>query len=334
MSKTIFGAALVMMLLFSSVAFAEGAMSVQMKRTNPGIAGEKSAELIFDIVNTDMTHQIEGFILCRSPDDAVVSSSLGAASGSGAQYISPKFVIDEGPSQKAISLTLDADSPGDKRASCQVKYIPYKETLGDSTTNTEPVTYTGDVGTTESVISGYKVTLLSYVEAIEAQEATDETDAVEAELAKVTIDVDGTDEEIEVGSSETIGALTITVSDASATAATVDITGTKTVTVPGTSVKQFLKMNGEYIGKDTLTDNAYRELRLDKTLPFVAKGQTPGDCPDGKTTCSTSDLTTISAGGALSEVGNLPLIIVVLALLVIVVVYLVGKSSGKTTIVS
>ncbi|HLE82460.1 MAG TPA: hypothetical protein VJA25_14505, partial [Dehalococcoidia bacterium] len=108
------------------VSTAAAQLSVQLKRTNPGIAKEKNAELIFDIVNTDVTHLIEGFLLCRSPDDAVVSSTYGVGAGSGAQYISPKFQMDEGPSQEAMTITLDADTPGDKRTGCVVKYIPYK----------------------------------------------------------------------------------------------------------------------------------------------------------------------------------------------------------------
>ncbi|MBD3248520.1 hypothetical protein GF336_00560, partial [Candidatus Woesearchaeota archaeon] len=90
-----------MALVLASNVYAEG-LSLQLKRTNPGIAGEKSAEIIFDVVNTDMTHELEGFIWCRSPDDVAISSTMGAASGSGAQYVSQKFFMDEGPSQKAI----------------------------------------------------------------------------------------------------------------------------------------------------------------------------------------------------------------------------------------
>ena len=77
----------VLALLLISQAYAEG-LSLQLKRTNPGIAGKKAAEIIFDAVNTDMTHKIEGFIWCRSPDDVFVSSTMGAASGSGAQCVS------------------------------------------------------------------------------------------------------------------------------------------------------------------------------------------------------------------------------------------------------
>ena len=79
----------VMALLLASQVYAEG-LSLQLKRTNPGIASKKSAEIIFDVVNTDMTHKIEGFIWCRSPDDVTISSTMGAASGSGAQYVSQR----------------------------------------------------------------------------------------------------------------------------------------------------------------------------------------------------------------------------------------------------
>jgi len=78
----------------------------------------------------DMSHRMDGFILCRSPDNAVVSSSLSAGSGSGAQYISPRFTMDVGPSQRALSITLDSDSVGDVRSGCLIKYMPFKEVDG------------------------------------------------------------------------------------------------------------------------------------------------------------------------------------------------------------
>src|SRR3990172_7315373 len=106
-------AALMLAILAQNVA-ADG-LSVQLKRTNPGIASVKSAELIFDLVNTDFGYQAEGFLLCRSPDDVTISSALGAGAGSGAQYISPKFEINKGPSQKYMSLVIDSDVEGDMR---------------------------------------------------------------------------------------------------------------------------------------------------------------------------------------------------------------------------
>lgn len=125
MKKTVWILAIVSLLVLSAVS---AQLSVQLKRTNPGIAGVKNAELIFDVVNTDFTHEIEGFLWCQSPDDAVVSSSYGAGSGSGAQYVSPKFMMDVGPSQEAMTLEVNADNPGDKDAGCSIKYIPFRMT--------------------------------------------------------------------------------------------------------------------------------------------------------------------------------------------------------------
>jgi len=102
-------------------------VSIQLKRTSPGIAGKEAAEIIFDVVNTDMTHKLEGFLLCRSPDDVTTSSSLGTGEGSGAQYVSPLFTLGEGPSQTAISLVLDSDWPGKKTISCSIKYIQFTD---------------------------------------------------------------------------------------------------------------------------------------------------------------------------------------------------------------
>jgi len=111
--------------LFLMPVLAEGDVSLQFKSSTPGIAGEKSAEIIFDVVNTDLTHKIEGFLWCQTPDNTVVSSSLGAGAGSGAQYISPIITMNEGPSQKSITLTLDTAYEGTYDAKCYIKYIPY-----------------------------------------------------------------------------------------------------------------------------------------------------------------------------------------------------------------
>lgn len=131
------GTSIAILTTFLVIAFAGSAyadVSVQLKRTNDGVVGEKNAEIIFDVVNTGMDTKIEGFLLCRSPDDALVSSSLGAGAGSGAQYISPKFYINEGPSQKAMSLYLEGTSAGSKRTSCTIKYLSYKEVTDDANT--------------------------------------------------------------------------------------------------------------------------------------------------------------------------------------------------------
>ena len=118
---------------------AEGDISMQLKSVTPGTAGAKSAEIIFDVVNTDQTLKIEGFLWCSTPDNTVVSSSLGAGSGA-AQYVSPKFTLDKGPSQKSIELTLDSSFAGTYDAKCHIKYIPFKATVtgtGNETVTTK-----------------------------------------------------------------------------------------------------------------------------------------------------------------------------------------------------
>ncbi len=217
--KGLFAFLVVSLLLAGSVYAA--VPSVQIKRTNPGIANTKSAEIIFDLVNTDMTHQMEGFIFCRSPDDAVVSSTLGAGSGSGAQYVSPKFTIGVGPDQEYMTLTLDADTAGDKRTGCIIKYIPFKE------------------------------------------EITPETAA----------ELDEEGNEI-------------------------------TAAVPAVTKRLFQKMNGEYI--ESATDNDYREIRLDKSVPFSA-----APAPEGE--------------GIQAFVEDNP-VWIVLILLALGVAYVMGKS--------
>lgn len=121
-------------LMFASMflvpILAEGDVSLQFKSSTPGIAGQTSAEIIFDVVNTDLTNYLQGFLWCQTPDNTVVSSSLGAGTGSGAQYVSPIMTMNPGPSQKSITLTLDTAAIGTYDAKCYIKYIPYTEING------------------------------------------------------------------------------------------------------------------------------------------------------------------------------------------------------------
>lgn len=178
-------------------------LSVQLKRTNPGIAGFKSGELIFDVVNMDLQHEIEGFLLCRSPDDVVISSTLGVGSGSGAQYVSPLFNMDKGPSQKAMSLVIDSEVVGDARTGCILKYIPYT---------------------------------IEVVKLIKVFDNTTNMTTTQEETRKV-----------------------------------------------------YSKMNGETM--EDVMDRDYRELRLDKSIPFVDApiGKEP-ICPDGQSSCKAEEV--------------------------------------------
>tara|TARA_Y100000310_G_C20696143_1_gene825903 strand:+ start:3666 stop:4640 length:975 start_codon:yes stop_codon:yes gene_type:complete len=320
--KTMFAFFVMAFMLVGTVSAA--GLSIQLKRTNPGIAGEKSAEIIFDVVNTEFTHKIEGFIWCRSPDDAVVSSTLGAGSGSGAQYVSEKFHMDTGPSQKAIALTLEADSTGDKRTGCTIKYAPYKEqaTAGEKTT--EDISYEGTIGAAETDVSGYKVKMVSFTAAVE--ETTDEETGeviTEAQAAKAKISVNEIPKEIEVGSSATISGLTVELVAAAEDSADVTIAGKLTSTSGGKVEVLYLKMNGVYAA--SLTDDQYREIRLDKTVPFVkAAANAEVECPEGKTSCKADEV--IVVGGT-----QIPVIWIVAIVVVVIlaVVFLLGKTSRK-----
>lgn len=321
--KAIFSFVLTAILLVSGVSAA--GLSIQLKRTNPGIAGEKSAELIFDVVNTDFNYKVEGFIWCRSPDDAVVSSTLGAGSGSGAQYVSPKFNMDTGPSQKAISLTLEADSPGDKMTGCTVKYAPYEETVTDAQSESKDISYDGTIGLTETDISGFKVKMVTYLPAIEAKFDSETNDTVEATPARAKISVNDIPKKIEVGDTATIGGLDIELVAVTEESADVRITGKITSTSEGMVKKEYIKMNGEVV--EALTDEQYREIRLDKTVPFVKAAEgAEVSCPEGKSTCKASevDITVQGYGGV-----PIWIYIVIGAVIILAVVYLLGKTSSK-----
>ena len=313
---------LVFALVLASFASAAGGLSMQLKRTNPGIAGEKSATLIFDVVNTDMEHKLQGFIWCMSPDDARVSSSYGGAStGSATQYVSPLFYMDKGPYQSSMTLTLDADSVGDKNAGCYFKYIPYseKEVVAGSTI-TEPFTKEAQIdATTGKDVEGFIITFKSFTAAVEAKEATETEEAVEAKAAMVKIDVDGTEKELELGKEDTVKDVKVKVTAADDKGATITVSGSKVVKPTGTTIKLYQKMNGEEV--TNVVDMDYREIRLDKTVPFVAKMSDP-QCPEGKTECKAGEV--VDVGGF-----KVPIvwIVVAVAVIILLVAYLLGRGS-------
>lgn len=310
---------LLALMLVGNVA-ADG-LSVQLKRTNPGIAGSKPAELIFDVVNTDLNHRIEGFIWCRSPDDSVVSSTLGASIGSGAQYVSDRFFMDTGPTQKAISLTIDSNSEGDKNAGCILKYIPYKETVIAGEPIVKKVDFKGTVGKTDTNVNGYKVKISDYKLSQEEVKEGDKT-VNKTTSQSVKVIVNDIPKEVQVGKEERINDLSVKLVSASQESADVEIHGEITTNTQGSVTKQYKKTNGEYVS--SVTDDNYRELRLDKIVPFVqAPKSVEVKCPEGKTSCSSNEVQIMNAG-----IFGIPVIwfVVILALVVLGVVYLFGRT--------
>ncbi|MDP2908664.1 MAG: hypothetical protein Q8N77_02560 [Nanoarchaeota archaeon] len=306
----------VIVLLVSSVTAAT--LSVQLKRTNPGIAGEKAATLIYDVVNMDTEHLVRGFIVCQSPDDVLVTSSYGAGTGTGAQYVSPFLTMDKGPYQSSMTLTVESDSVGDKQAGCIFKYIPYKEVAeGSAETVKEPVEATATVTSSGKDVSGFLISMTEYTAAVADDTAT--ADVNEAVPAKAKIKVNDEVKELEVGSKATIKGIEVTLSSASADGAEISVKGEKTVTISGETKQIYQKMNGEYITE--LKDMYYRELRMDKSVPFVADMSDP-TCPEGKETCKASEV--IDIGGM-----KIPTwaIIVGALLVILLIAYLLGKTS-------
>lgn len=304
--------------LFLAGTVAAGSLSLQLKRTNPGIAGKKSATLIFDVVNTDMDHKMQGFIWCMSPDDATVSSSYGAGTGTGAQYVSPLFTMDSGPYQSSMTLTVGADSVGDKNAGCTFKYIPYREKVAGATETTEE--FAEEVAIDKGMgkdVGGFIVTYKAYTAAVE--DDTETTDVDETAAATVEIDVEGASKVIEVGKEDTVGTLTVEVTSADDTKSNLKVSGTKIVAQAGETIKVYQKMNGAEV--TTITDMDYRELRLDKSIPFVADMSDP-QCPEGKPHCNASEV--VDIGGM-----KIPVWAIIVGVLVVIllVAYLLGKTS-------
>jgi len=252
--------------LTASTVMADG-LSLQLKRTNPGIIKERPAELIFDIVNTDMTHQIEGFIWCRSPDDVIISSAMGAGSGTGAQYVSPKFYMDEGPSQKALSLVIESEVIGDMRTGCIIKYAPFSEKEIKETKETqEEKTITEE----EIQIEGVSLRLVNQTNSTEKVLLVGE-DEIAVEI----------DKQLEIGDAK---ATIISVNEGS-----VVLLVESTIEEEAGAEKTYLKMNGKEVSE--LKDSEYREIRLDKTVPFIdAPKNAEVNCPEGQTHCESDEV--------------------------------------------
>ena len=305
--------------LMSSIALAD--VSVQVKRTNPGVAGKTAAQLIFDVVNTDITHKLEGFLWCNSPDDVVISSSEGAGAGK-AQYVSPKFIMDKGPSYKSMILTLESTTAGDKNGACTIKYIPFKEEAGKAETTTEDFSETATITTMGTDVKGHNVVLKTFTPAVEATAGSENTTATAAVPAKAELEIDGTVKTIEVGQSETVSGLKVTLNSATAENAEVLVEGkTTTTTEAGASVKSYQLMNADY--KASPEDSDYREIRLGKTVPFVEDMSKP-ECPEGKAECTAGEV--VDVGGM--KIKTLWIVIAV-AVIILVVVYLLGKTSRR-----
>ncbi len=303
--------------LMSSIALAD--VSVAVKRTNPGVAGKTAAQLIFDVVNTDVTLKLEGFLWCNSPDDVTISSSEGAGAGK-AQYVSPKFIMDKGPSYKSMILTLESTTAGDKNGACTIKYIPFKEVASKAETTTTPFTETATVTTMSGNVKGHNIVLKSFTAAVEATAGTDNATAVAAVPAKAELDIEGTVKTIEVSKFETVNGLKVTLNSATAENAEVLVEGTTTTTTEaGAAVKSYQMMNLEY--KTEPEDSDYREIRLGKTVPFVKDMSTP-ECPEGKTECNAAEV--VDVGGM--KIPTWAIIVGVL-LVVLIIAYLIGKSS-------
>ena len=77
---------------------------------------------------------MESFLLCRSPDDADVSSTWGDSSDSHAQYISDRLLFERGQ-KTSLVVSIWSSTGGDKRTGCVIKYIPFL--VEDATSSAE-----------------------------------------------------------------------------------------------------------------------------------------------------------------------------------------------------
>ncbi|MFH1591466.1 MAG: hypothetical protein ABIC95_06075 [archaeon] len=295
-----------LIILMSGVVSAQG-ISVQMKRTSPGISGNaKPSELIYDVVNLDVGHKLTGFILCRSPDFTTISSSLGVASGSGAQYLSSTFELDEGPSQRAISLTFESMTAGDKEANCLLKYVFFKEEEASKF-----ITVTDEeIVTRESKNLGGRIFTFEKATNFE----TNETEKIliidnkkYALIGQIEIKLDD---------------IQVVVDSVNEDSVNLKIKKTEEIN----EIKRFYrKLNGQYV--ETIDDSSYSVLRLDKSVPFVNAPKTADvSCPEAQTHCQSDEVEVSEFVGVnwYLRVG-----IGILAVVLILLIFILGRLSGR-----
>jgi hypothetical protein len=113
------------------------APNVITKRVTPGTINVQDGEIVFEISNEDPNHKLKGYLACDIPNDVIVTSSIGAATGEEAQYISPTFTVDPAPARESMSLRLSTQNEGSKYVRCSINYALFKEGKGYVTTDGE-----------------------------------------------------------------------------------------------------------------------------------------------------------------------------------------------------
>ncbi|MBS3163981.1 hypothetical protein J4439_00965 [Candidatus Woesearchaeota archaeon] len=101
--------------------------TVLVKRIADGVVSGPDAEIVFDIVNEDPNHKMEGFLACEIPSDVVVTTTRGASSGEQARYISEVFILDYAPMRRSMALSLSARTKGVRVVTCSLKYVLLSE---------------------------------------------------------------------------------------------------------------------------------------------------------------------------------------------------------------
>lgn len=106
------------------------APNVVTKRVTAGTINVQDGEIVFEIINEDPNHKLEGYLSCDIPSDVIVTGSMGAATGEQAQYIGQTFTVDPAPARESMSLRLSSQNEGSKNVRCSINYVLFKEGKG------------------------------------------------------------------------------------------------------------------------------------------------------------------------------------------------------------
>ncbi len=95
---------------------------VSTHKSNPGVASDKPAEIIFNVANNDFNFMIEGNLRCNPPDGVTVKSVIGASSGVGASYGTFTDILPQ--AQTDITFTVNSDEVFERKLmNCDLIYF-------------------------------------------------------------------------------------------------------------------------------------------------------------------------------------------------------------------
>lgn len=97
-------------------------------------SGPLSTEIIFEVMNRDPNHKLEGYLSCNLPDDVTVSKTNHVGNLQGF-VMGDTFILDSAPLSQSMSFEITRIKEGVKLLPCNVNYVLFKDDKGYVTEN-------------------------------------------------------------------------------------------------------------------------------------------------------------------------------------------------------